>query len=211
MAIVSSGIFATINADLLYRALQVHRFAGVDNSRPYLGCVKLVSEKNLFRTIATDGKALAIFEAPTFTENTFFEVFIPLNAAKDLFQRIALKRCRTDYIRIQKSGDTTSFLLPSVTQRVQHDPVFDDYPSWVPLIPERAEQAVPEIGIAILQLARVSEYLKAVFEPKVKDHFPKFARMQIGADALVPLIFEVEGRDELIGCKAKIVQMLCRI
>jgi DNA polymerase III sliding clamp (beta) subunit (PCNA family) len=207
MAIASSGIFATIGADLLYRALQVYRFAGVDKNRPYLECVKLVIEKNLFRTIATDSKALAIFEAPTFTENTFFEVFIPLNAAKDLCA--ALKKRRTEEVSIQKSGDTTSFLLPSVTQRVQHYSVFDDYPSWEPLIPERAEQAAPEIVIAILQLARVSEYLKAVFEPKVNP--PKVARMQIGGNALVPLVFEVEGRDELIGCKAKIVQMLCRI
>jgi hypothetical protein len=200
---------ATIKADLLYRALQVYRFAGIEEERPYLGCVKLTVEKNLFRTIATDGKALAIFEAPLCRDTPLFVVFTPLAVAKDLCA--ALKVCRTDYIRIQKSGDTTSFLLPSVRQRVQHDPVFDCYPSWDPLIPECTEQAAPEIGIALLQLTRISDYLKAVFKPRAKDYFPKFARVQIGADALTPLVFEVEGRDELIGCKTKIVQMLVRL
>jgi len=202
-------IEATVSVDLLYRALQVHRFTAIDVSRPYLGGVKLIVEKNLFRVIATDGHALAIFEAPAKEDLPLFNMFIPLDAVKDLCA--TLRKRRAENVVIQRSGDTTSFLLPDFMRRVQYDPSHDVYPPWEQLIPEPEEQAAPEIGIAILQLVRISEYLKAVFEPKVKDYFPKVARMRIGADALVPLVFEVEGRDELIGCKAKIVQMLIRL
>jgi len=201
-----------LSADLLYKGLQAYRFAyqaRYSGDRENLTCLKLIVNKASLRIVATDGHALAIFDTKIGYDDQSFDMYISGKSAKEI--ATTLKKNRDSIVTItQLTSNDVEIKSQNSTFIAEYHEDYADFPPYEKIIPSEDKAHTGKLSIAILELERITAYLKAVFAPSKKHYESQSGIIDIPAESLAPITFRSTLTD-IDDISVKIVQMPTRL